>query len=37
VGKDDPEKASLLISVSKAITTSLDDLVRQKLAEPSKT
>jgi Fe-S-cluster containining protein len=36
-GQDDPEKASLLISVSKAITTSLDDLVRQKLAEPSKT
>jgi Fe-S-cluster containining protein len=25
-GKDDPEKASLLISVSKAITTSLEDL-----------
>jgi len=36
-GQDDPEKASLLISVSKAITTSLDDFVRQKLAEPSKT
>ena len=35
-GKDDPEKASLLISVSKAITTSLEDLLRQKLAEPSK-
>jgi Fe-S-cluster containining protein len=25
-GRDDPEKASLLISVSKAITTSLEDL-----------
>lgn len=36
VGKDDPEKASLLISVSKAITTSLEDLLRQNLAEPSK-
>ena len=35
-GKDDPEKASLLFSVSKAITTSLEDLLRQKLAEPSK-
>jgi len=35
-GKDDPEKASLLISVSKAITTSLEDLLRQKLAGPSK-
>jgi len=35
-GKDDPEKASLLISVSKAITTSLEDLLRQKLAAPSK-
>ena len=35
-GKDDPEKASLLISVSKAITISLEDLLRQKLAEPSK-
>jgi Fe-S-cluster containining protein len=30
-GKDDPEKASLLFSVSKAITTSLEDLLRQKL------
>jgi Fe-S-cluster containining protein len=35
-GKDDSEKASLLISVSKAITTSLKDLVREKLAAPSK-
>jgi len=35
-GKDDPEKASLLIPVSKAITTSLEDLLRQKLAGPSK-
>ena len=35
-GKDDPEKASLLFSVSKAITTSLEDLLRQKLAGPSK-
>jgi Fe-S-cluster containining protein len=35
-GKDDPEKASLLISVSKAITTSLEDLLRQTLAQPSK-
>ncbi len=35
-GEDNPEKASLLISVSKAITTSLDDLLRQKLAGPSK-
>lgn len=30
-GKDDLERASLLISVSKAITTSLEDLLRQKL------
>jgi len=35
-GKDDPEMASLLISVSKAITTPLEDLLRQKLAGPSK-
>jgi Fe-S-cluster containining protein len=35
-GKDDPEKASLLFSVSKAITTSLEDLLRQKLEGPSK-
>jgi Fe-S-cluster containining protein len=35
-GKDDSERASLLISVSKAITTSLDDLLHQKLAETSK-
>jgi Fe-S-cluster containining protein len=35
-GKDDSERASLLISVSKAITTSLDDLLHQNLAEPSK-
>lgn len=35
-GKDDLERASLLISVSKAITTSLEDLLRQKLAVPSK-
>jgi Fe-S-cluster containining protein len=35
-GKDDLERASLLISVSKAITTSLEDLLRQKLEEPSK-
>jgi Fe-S-cluster containining protein len=35
-GKDDSEKASLLISVSKAITTPLKDLVREKLAAPSK-
>jgi Fe-S-cluster containining protein len=31
-GKDDSEKASLLISVSKAVTTSLEDLLRQKVA-----
>jgi len=30
-GQDDPEKASLLISVSKAITTPLQDLLRQEL------
>jgi hypothetical protein len=30
-GEDSPEKASLLISVSKAITTSLEGLLRQKL------
>jgi Fe-S-cluster containining protein len=35
-GKDDLERASLLISVSKAITTSLEDLLRQKLEMPSK-
>jgi Fe-S-cluster containining protein len=35
-GQDDPEKASLLISVSKAITTSLNELLRQKLSTPSK-
>jgi Fe-S-cluster containining protein len=35
-GKDDSEGASLLISVSKAITTSQDDLLHQNLAEPSK-
>jgi len=35
-GQDDPEKASLLISVSKAITASLEDLLRQKLEGPSK-
>ncbi len=31
-GKDDSETASLLISVSKAITTSLEDLLREKIA-----
>jgi Fe-S-cluster containining protein len=36
VGEDNPGKASLLISVSKAITTPLEDLLRQKLVEPSK-
>lgn len=36
VGMDDPEKASLLISVSKAITTPLEDLLRQKPAGPAK-
>ena len=30
-GEDNPERASLLISVSKAITTPLQDLLRQKL------
>jgi len=30
-GQDDPEKASLLISVSKAVTTPLQDLLRQEL------
>lgn len=35
-GKDDLERASLLISVSKAITTSLEDLLRQKLEGLSK-
>jgi Fe-S-cluster containining protein len=35
-GKDDSEKASLLISVSKAITTSLEDLLGEKTAGPSK-
>jgi len=35
-GRDNPEKASLLISVSKAIKTSLDDLLHQNHAEPSK-
>jgi Fe-S-cluster containining protein len=29
-GEDNPERASLLISVSKAITTPLQDLLRQK-------
>jgi Fe-S-cluster containining protein len=33
---EDTEKASLLISVSKAITTPLKDLLRQKLEGPSK-
>jgi len=33
---EDTEKASLLISVSKAITTPLKDLLRQKLEELSK-
>ena len=33
---EDTEKASLLISVSKAITTPLKDLLRQKLETPSK-
>jgi len=33
---EDTGKASLLISVSKAITTSLNDLLRQKLESPSK-
>lgn len=28
-GKDDPEKASLLISVSRAITTPLEDIIRE--------
>ena len=32
-GKDDPEKASLLFSVSKAVTTPLLDLLRQKLTD----
>jgi Fe-S-cluster containining protein len=31
-GEDNAEKASLLISVSKAITTSLQDLLREKIA-----
>jgi Fe-S-cluster containining protein len=35
-GKDDSERASLLISVSKAITTSLENLLREKTAGPSK-
>lgn len=35
-GRDDPGKASLLFSVSKAITTPLQDLLDQKLGEPSK-
>jgi len=30
-GEDNPERASLLISVSKAVTTPLQDLLRQKL------
>mgnify|MGYP001469362922 FL=1 len=30
-GQDDPEKASLMISVSKAVTTPLQDLLRQEL------
>jgi Fe-S-cluster containining protein len=33
---EDSDKASLLISVSKAIMTSVKDLVREKLAAPSK-
>jgi hypothetical protein len=33
---EDTEKASLLISVSKAITTPLKYLLRQKLESPSK-
>ncbi len=36
VAGEDTEKASLLISVSKAITTPLQDLLRQKLEGPSK-
>lgn len=36
VGRDDPEKASLLISVSKAITTPLEELLRQNFAGPAK-
>ena len=36
VGGNDPEKASLLISVSKAITTPLEELLHQKLAAPAK-
>jgi len=36
VGEDNPEKASLLISVSKAITTNLEDLLHRKLAGPPK-
>jgi len=35
-GRDDPGKASLLISVSKAITTPLEDLLRQELAGTAK-
>jgi Fe-S-cluster containining protein len=35
-GKNDPERASLLISVSKAITTPLEDLLLQRFAGPSK-
>jgi len=35
-GRDDLEKASLLISVSKAITTPLEELLHQKLAGPAK-
>jgi Fe-S-cluster containining protein len=35
-GKDDSERASLLISVSKAVTTSLEGLLREKTAGPSK-
>jgi Fe-S-cluster containining protein len=35
-GEDNPEKASFLISVSKAVTTPVKDLLRQKLVAPSK-
>lgn len=36
VGEDNPENASLLISVSKSITTNLEDLLHRKLAGPPK-
>lgn len=36
VGRDDPETSSLLISVSKAITTPLEDLLCQELAGSAK-